>query len=235
MLLSLFFLLVLLVVIKYCYDLHQFNPDAELIELHDCNPITIQEKYKSKSPLLIHNHPKIDITMKSLLQSNPGYIIVDDDKYLSFDSFDTHEKSHENPLSVYQNKKLCKDLFISPSLEKISELFLDKLHCNIQFAVSLFKNKNRLTLSENKNNLLILKPIQNQITVYLINPKHALDIAQKDEESIKKWSHKIVLNENQILSIPPNWFYFYETNQNDTIIGSIQSDTYFTVFYNLLR
>jgi hypothetical protein len=231
MLLSLLLLLILLISIKYCYDLHQFNPEAELIELHNCNPITIQEKYKSRSPLLIHNHPKIDITMKSLIQRNPGYIIIDNDKYLSFDSFD----KNENPLSVYQNKKLCKDLAISSSLENISDLFLDKLHCNSQYSVSLFKNINRLTLSENKNNILILKPIQNNITIYLINPKHKIDIDGKDESSIKKWSHKIEVNENQILSIPPNWFYFYETNQNDTIIGTIQSDNYFTVVYNHFR
>ena len=47
--------------------------------------------------------------------------------------------------------------------------------------------------------------------------------------------NKIEVNENQILSIPPNWFYFYETNQNDTIIGTIQSDNYFTVIYNQFR
>jgi hypothetical protein len=231
MILSLFLLLILLVSVKYCYDLHQFNPEAELIELHNCNPITIQEKYKLRSPLMIHNHSKIDITLESLIRTNPGYIIVDDNKYLSFDSFD----KNEHPLSVYQNKKLCKDLEIYPHLEQISELFLDKLHCNRQYSVSLFKNKNRLTLSENKNNILILKPIQNHITVYLINPKHKLDIDGKDEASIKKWSHKIEVNENQILSIPTNWFYFYETNQNDTIIGTIQSDTYFTVVYNHFR
>ena len=64
MIFSLFLFLILLITIKYCYDLHQFNPDAELIELYNCNHITIQEKYKLRSPLLIHNHPKIDITMK---------------------------------------------------------------------------------------------------------------------------------------------------------------------------
>ena len=69
----------------------------------------------------------------------------------------------------------------------------------------------------------------------MINPKHKIDIDGKDETSIKKWSHKIEVNENQILLIPPNWFYFYETNQNDTIIGTIQSDNYFTVVYNHFR
>ena len=225
------FLLILCLCLKYIYDQNQNNLDANLIQLYDTNHLMIQEKLKEKSPLLIHNDTKINMTIQSLIESNPGYIIVQDEKYISFDSFEKKEKK----ISIHQNEKICKELMILPHIQKISDLFTDKLYCNHTYLVSLYRDYNRITLSENKHNLFILKPIENTIIVYLINPKHKNDIINKDENSIKKWSHKIELNENQILSIPTNWYYFYETNENDSIIGTYYSDNYFTVIYNSIR
>ena len=225
------FILICFLCLKYMYDQNQNNLDAELIQLYDTNNLIIQEKVKEKSPLLIHNDKKINMTIQSLIKSNPGYIIVQDNKYISFDSFEEKEKK----ISVYQNEKVCKELLIHPHIQRISQLFTDKLNCNHNYDVSLYRDYQRITLSENKHNLLIFKPIQSTIIFYLINPKHKNDIIQKDESTIKKWSHKIVLTENQILSIPTNWYYFYETNENDTILGKYYADTYFTFLYNSIR
>jgi hypothetical protein len=225
------FLLIVCLCLKYVYDQNQNNLDAELIKLYDTNHLMIQEKVKEKSPLLIHNDTKIDMTIQSLIKSNPGYIIVQDNKYISFDSFENDDKK----ISIYQNVKICKDLLILPHIQRISQLFTDKLNCNHNYSVSLYRDYNRITLSENKHNLLIFKPIQNTTIFYLINPKHKNDIINKDESAIKKWAHKIDLNENQIISIPTNWYYFYETGQKDTILGEYSSDTYFTFLYNSIR
>jgi len=224
-------LMILIVCLKYIYDQHQDNLDAELIELYDCNRDSILEKKQLKCPLLIHNHTKIDITLKDLIKNNPGYMIEDNNKLISFQIWN----ETNDTLSIYQNEKLCRDLMIDSPLKELSYYFTDKLNFYPQFFVSLYKGNNLIQLSENKHGIYLLKPIEGVIIVYLINPKHKKDIERKEETSIKKWSHRIELRENDILSIPTNWFFFYETQQNDCIIGSYQSDNYFTFLYNHLR
>lgn len=224
-------LMISIICLKYIYDQNQDNYEAELIELFDCNRETILEKKQSKCPLLIHNHEKIDITLQNLIKQNPGYMIEDNNKLISFQIW--NETS--DVLSIYQNEKLCKDLMIESHLKELSHYFTDKLNFYPQYFVSLYKGNNRIQLSENKHGTYLLKPIENEIIVYLINPKHKIDIEEKEETSIKKWAHRIELRENDILSIPTNWFYFYETKSNDTIIGSYQSDNYFTCIYNHIR
>ena len=224
-------IMILIVCLKYIYDQHQDNLEADLIELYDCNRESILEKKQSKCPLLIHNHAKIDITLQGLIQQNPGYMIEDNNKLISFQIWN----DTKDVLSIYQNEKLCRDFMIDSHLKELSSYFTDKLNFYPQFFVSLYKGNNRIQLSENKHSIYLLKPIESEIIVYLINPKHKKDIEGKEETSIKKWAHRIELRENDILYIPTNWFYFYETKSNDCIIGSYQTDNYFTFVYNHLR
>ena len=44
----------------------------------------------------------------------------------------------------------------------------------------------------------------------------------------------MILNKNDVLYLPPEWFYAYEVD-NETILGKITSDTYLTFAYNYLR
>lgn len=224
-------ILILCICLKYIYDQNENNLNADLIQLYDKNNHVINEKIKEKSPLLIHNDTKIDMTIQSLIRSNPGYIIVNNNKYISFDSF----KDDDKKISIYQNDKMCNELSIKSYIQKISELFIDKLNCNHNYSVSLYRDYNQIKLSENKHNLLIFKPIQNTVIFYLFHPKHKNDILNKNETEIKKWSYKIELKETQILFIPTNWYYFYETNKDDTILGNYYSDNYFTFIYNYIR
>ena len=60
------------------------------------------------------------------------------------------------------------------------------------------------------------------------------DIISKDNDVIKKYGQKISLTQGLVLSIPIEWMYFYETH-DESIIGEIESDNYFTVIYNNLR
>jgi hypothetical protein len=73
-----------------------------------------------------------------------------------------------------------------------------------------------------------------QSKVYLFNPKHKNDIMNKDNNEIKKYGQKINLTQGLVLYIPVEWYYFYET-EDESIIGEIESDNYFTVIYNNLR
>ena len=120
-------------------------------------------------------------------------------------------------------------------MNELSEYFTDKLNCHFQYYISLFKGNHYIQITENKKDVLFLKPIENNIVVYLINPKHKNDIKNQNEQSIKKWSHRIELNENNVLFIPVNWFYFYETtNLKNTIIGSFHCDNYFTYLFIII-
>jgi hypothetical protein len=56
----------------------------------------------------------------------------------------------------------------------------------------------------------------------------------KENNEIKKYGQKINLTQGLVLSIPVEWRYFYETD-NESIIGEIESDNFFTVVYNNLR
>jgi hypothetical protein len=229
-----FFLLligIIIIFLKYIYDQNQNNLEAEIIEIQSLNRDTILDKKQHKSPILIHNHIQKFNNLDQLIKENPGYMIEDKNKLISFQSF----SQSENNLFIYQNKKIYDDLF-HRELNELSECFTDKLNCYDQYYISLFKGNHYIQLTENKNDVFFLKPIENTIIVYLINPKHKTEIKDKDQQSIKKWSHRIELNENNILFIPVNWFYFYETaNLKNTIIGSFHCDNYFTFLYNHLK
>ena len=56
----------------------------------------------------------------------------------------------------------------------------------------------------------------------------------KKLDNIKKYSHKYILKKNNVLIIPPNWYYTQESN--DIVLQyHLDADNMFTVFYNLLR
>ena len=73
-----------------------------------------------------------------------------------------------------------------------------------------------------------------QKILFKFNPKHLEDIKDKSNESIKKYGQKINLIQGLVLYIPIEWYYFYECD-NESIVGEITSDNYFTVIYNNLR
>ena len=133
------------------YELHDYNLDAIVIELQNSNPIMIQEYYKQKSPLLIHNTKPINETIKMLVLKNPGYIINDHGKNIAFDVFNNDKNTNIN---LYKNKNICKDLQIDQLLKEYEKIFCNELNCNHEYSLSLYKGINHLTLTQNKRNLL---------------------------------------------------------------------------------
>ena len=119
-------------------------------------------------------------------------------------------------------------------MNEIYKPFESTIHCNKNYSLSLFKGSNAISLTQNKHNLLLIHQIQGVSKLYLLNPKHKQDIILKDNNEIKKWGQKINLVSGLVLYIPIEWYYFFETDE-DSIIGEIESDNYFTVLYNNLR
>ena len=60
------------------------------------------------------------------------------------------------------------------------------------------------------------------------------DIINKSLSAIKKWGIKITVESNQILMIPPEWYYAYESKL-DTIVVNVEADTYVTYLFNYIR
>ena len=103
-----------------------------------------------------------------------------------------------------------------------------------QYKLSMYRGENHSLVIKQKREICLLQTIQGEATIYLFNPKHEGDIKGMPLQSIKKWAIKTTLNPESSLYIPPEWYYFYETNQ-DVLLVTIQCDTVFTVVYNLLR
>ena len=234
MIIQIIIIILILICIKYSLDLRKFNHSTELIQLQNPNHIEITQTIEKKSPLIIHNLASkyLDIKNKSIneiVQNNLGYIILDNDKHILLSSF-KEEGNHK----IIKNKRMINDLNFKENLDNLIENFKDKLSCNINHTISLLKGNYSISLLQNKNNNLLFTQLSGNTTFYVFNPKHSNDIKNKQNKEIKKWGLKIILKPGIILSIPPEWYYIYECEE-ESVIFSSYFDSYFTYIYNLLK
>ena len=66
-------------------------------------------------------------------------------------------------------------------------------------------------------------------------PVCSYDIKGLDTQLIKKWGIKLGIHKGQALYIPTEWYYFYETTNEDCLLAHMECDSYSTVVYNYLR
>ena len=234
MIFYLIFLTIIILTIKHIYEIHNINTNAVLEQLQSANSEEIFEHLKERKPLLIHNlvnkYEKYNnLSFDKLSQDNPGLIIHDNNRYLSLKSF-----TEERNMYLYKNKDLYESLHLKELFDTIYEPFSSGLHTYKRYLMSLYKGLNSIELTKNKHNLCLINQIYGQSKLYLFNPKHKHDILNKSNDSIKKYGQKINLTQGLSLYIPVEWYYFYEC-ENESIIGEILSDNYFTVIYNNCR
>ncbi len=230
------FLAIVILISKHIYEIHNYNYEAIPMSLQTAYPELISEKLKERKPLLLHNLGNKDIslrelTFKRLVKDNPGHIIYDKNRYISLKSFDEEDNEQMN---IYKNKDLSRQFNLNKGFDEIYYPFESKIHCNKNYYLSLLKGSNAIQLTHNKHNLLLLNQIYGNSKLYLFNPKHYNDIKNKDNDLIKKYGHKINLRQGLVVYVPIEWYYFYETD-NESIIGEIECDNYFTVLYNNIR
>ena len=230
-----FIILLILLFVKYIYELHNTNYNASLVQVQDPNEITISELLHDKSPLLIYNliskYPELEININSLITKNPGYIIKDNNKNISLSSFG--DKDVEE-MYILNNKNMMIDFELDLILNNIIHIFNNNLSCNNQHQLNILKGKYSLSLIQNKHNIQLFTQLNGATKFYIFNPKHENDIVNKTNKEIKKWSIQINLKPGILLYIPANWYYIYET-EDESILCSSYSDNYFTYLYNLLR
>jgi len=226
-----FIMLTLSIIIgKYIYELHQFNHSADLIQIQNPNHLEIKESIKKRSPLLIHNligkYDLSELSLDSLINNNPGYIIDDNGKNIALSSFKEYEDIY-----VLNNKPIVEHIGYKRNLDEIHNSFSDKLSCNITHEISIQRGQHFLPLTKNKHNCEYYTQLNGETTFFLFNPKHESDIKNKKNDEIKKWAFKINLKTGLTIYIPAGWYYFYESNKI-SIIGHSYSDNYFTWLYN---
>lgn len=225
---------IIILMVKHIYEIHKINYQATIEQLQSANSDEIFELFKERKPLLIHNHGNKhekynNLSFKQLSQDNPGLIIKDNTRFLSLDSF-----VDDKQMYVSRNESIYQSLNLKNFFDHIYEPFKSKIHCNQKYLLSLLKGKNMIPIDKNKHNLHLIYQIYGQSKIYIFNPKHKNDIENKSNESIKKYGQKINLTQGLILYIPIEWYYFYEC-EDESIIGEILSDNYFTVVYNNIR
>jgi hypothetical protein len=234
MIIYLIFLTIIILTIKHIYEIHNINTNAVLEQLQSANSDEINEHLKERKPLLIHNlvnkYEKYNnLSFEKLSQENPGLIIHDNNRYLSLKSF-----NDEDNMYIYRNQELYKSLNLKELFDSIYIPFQSQLHTYKRYLMSFYKGLNSIILTKNKHNLCLINQIYGQSKLYLFNPKHKNDIINKSNDGIKKYGQKINLTQGLSIYIPIEWYYFYEC-ENESIIGEILCDNYFTVIYNNLR
>ena len=228
-------IIIIILVCKHIYEIHNINYENNIYHMQNNNKEDISEKIKYRNPIIFHNLGNQielikDINISYLIDKNPGYIINDNLKLISLESFSKKEK-----MTIYKNEKACNDLNLNILFDKIYEPLSSNIHCNKNYYLSILKGLNGISLKKNKHNLYLLYQINGISTIYIFNPKFKDNIINKSNDSIKKWGIKIRLIPGLVILIPIEWYYIYETESEETIIGEIECDNYFTVLYNLLR
>ena len=236
MILYIILIIFIIINIKGIYDINKININSEILTLQSQNEIDIQEAMNELNPILIYNlssrNEKIrNLTLEKIIQMNPGYIIQDNSKNISLDYF---LKKDYPQMSLYENRYIISDIGIQSSLDNIIKYFCNTFSCNKKHSLNIFKGNQITKIQKQKNKICLITQIQNNSTYYLFHPKYKNDILNKENNKIKKWGNKIIMEPGIVLSIPPNWYYFCESNTISIMCKSI-CDDYFSYLYNLVK
>jgi len=235
MIIQLILLILISLCIKFSYDLHKCNNSATLIQLQNPNHAIINDVLHEKSPLIVHNLAAKyfdfeNISIGQIVQNNPGYIIIDNQKHILLSSFTEDNQQ----VSVMENSNMIDDFKFKNNLDEISHSFMNKFTCNLTHNISLLKGSYSISLLQNKHDNMLYTQLFGNCVFYIFNPKHRVEIQNRSNLEIKKWAFKIILKPGVILSIPPEWYYFYESEE-ESILCSSYFDSYFTYIYNQVK
>ena len=157
MIFYLLFIIILILIGKHIYEIHNFNYEANIEQLQSANKEEIFEKYKERKPLLIHNLGNkndlfFNLSFNKLIEDNPGHIIFHNNKYISLKSFQEDKIQQMN--NIVTNLENISNKFKSfYGNDRIEEKFTkDFLGINIKGLPNLvskikglIKNKNKKT------------------------------------------------------------------------------------------
>ena len=206
--------------VYYLLELQKYNFNGILNKA--TNVSEINEILKNLNPILFNK--KINIQIEEPL--NIGF----DEEYIPISNYNS---SKDNQIYIHKNKRLFQDMKLDNHIINLQFLNdYDKIPFTYN-SVSVYKNVSS-KLYRCCHNYNLIGVINGETTVYLFNPKHKKDIINKSNNKIKKWAHKHFLSKDDILVIPPNWYYIQET-PDKVIQYNIDADTYFTFIPNFFK
>ena len=229
----------LIYMIKSVYDMIQYNKNASLLTIDNPNKDNLEPKLLTKCPLLLqqiqqiqqiqHNQP-IHLTIEQMDKQIPGYIINEKGTMISL-----HQLQLSDKISITKQKQMITDYHLTDRLSSIFDLVTTVFSCCKEYSLSIYRGEYRSELMKNYRERLLISPLLGSFTVYIFNPKHEKDIKGLDTQVIKKWGIKQIIHTGLALYIPTEWYYFYETTNEDCLLVHMECDSYSTVVYNYLR
>ena len=209
-------LIYIILVIFYLLELQKYNTHGLIIESKNINDMV--QTIQSLNPTIFKKEHsfKYDPLLTPTLDNEP---------------FNLKE---DKVINIFKNKKLIDILNISENIRFDTSILGNSTYLfPIQYSLTIYKGLHQSDLLRCYHNYNILGVLSGETKIYLFNPKHEKDIIHKEKDMVKKWGHKRILQKNDILLIPTNWYYFIETD--DDILYHIDINTYFTFLPNILK
>ena len=140
MIIYLIFLILIILVSKHIYEIHNINNNAVLEQIQSANKEDITELIKERKPLLIHHlgnkrEEYNNLSFEKLNNDNPGLIIKDQNRYISLKTF-----NEVNNIYINHNDTLVDSLRINSLFDDIYYPFQSQIHCNKKYYLSLIQN-----------------------------------------------------------------------------------------------
>jgi len=208
----------------------QYNPKATIITINRPVKDKIMVELQNKCPLVINDIPNtFGLTIEHMNYGIPGYIINDKDTLISL-----HQLHNSTSINIHRNSKLIDDYNLQDNLTHTTELFSDYMSSPPEYSLSLYRGTQHIPLTKNYRETLLIQPISGKVIIFLFNPKHELDIKGLEPSSIKKWAVKLDITDTQLVYVPPEWSYFYESSE-ESIVSHIEFDSYQSYLFNYIR
>tara|TARA_B100000902_G_C27244593_1_gene881900 strand:+ start:745 stop:1377 length:633 start_codon:yes stop_codon:yes gene_type:complete len=206
--------------IYHLLTIQKFNYNGFIIDTHEY--FEVIDNIHKLNPILFHNK-LINLDIQSF--NNTIYY---EDTSICINELDDKEFIY-----VYKNKELYEKLQLDLKFD-FHKLPLNDINLLKHHSMTIFKGDISTKLKTAYHNYNLIGVIKGETTFYLFNPKHNSDITNKENKQIKKWAHKKIIKQNQLLFIPPHWKYFQELN-NKVIQIHIDIDNIFTFIPNFFK
>lgn len=215
-------LIILIIIFYYISDIFKYNINSN-VKNSKLKNISSNELY---NPHIFEYTTDIDVD-KLFYDIIDNFYIMND-KLIRIDDFS------KKKTNIYKNCKLLEDLKLTNICNNIFEYFKKNTSFNTLYSASIIKGNYYTKLEKNTNNIMLIGCISGNCDIYIFNPKHEIDIKNKELINIKKWGIKIKIKKNTLLFIPVNWLYALHVHK-ECILYHITSDTYFTFLINYIR
>jgi hypothetical protein len=225
--------------------LNRTSDIQDVIIIGNPNKEILQEKIKSRIPIIITGMIEKDellyeLTPYELRDGNPEYILRCQGKIYSFTDFIAERRF------IYNDPNFIRDFKMDFRVNRLLYGFDLGIHCNRKSSFSMFMSKNKLLQEYNRNNVCVLFQLNGTQTINLFHPEYTNQIKDLGE---KIWDNNSdnINNEltevryiqlqvtcGQILYIPPLWRWCSVVTENCVYV-KYTCDSFFTTLVNRFK